>query len=478
MNTQTTFKAGALVAPLNIASICAARDVALDQMNEAIDQIAGGFALARDAAQTAKGASAGHKCHLLYDTNKRVEKDLFPEFDRDAVAARYKASLDAAIWVRVIEETRLKELMDTTERDQLDAQMASGEMPEPNYENIHATLDRLNSDAELIFQRGVARAFARLSPAFKSHDAFKIGRRMIFERVFDDWGHWSYSGHGQSIRRILADVERVFSQLNGDRTYGEIEAAIEDSRRAGRGAQQSDVTGSYFTARTFMNGNLHLWINDADLLKKVNRVLAVYYGEVLPDAAEATKAPSDFQPGTALARDLAFYATPPAAVECLLKDLNVKQGARILEPSAGMGAICKPLLARGAVVDAVEVHPERAATLRGMGHPALTVRCANFLKLPATPIYDLVLMNPPFVGTHWMDHVKHAFDFLAPNGELRAILPASAEVGSTKKHDTFRAWASKHAPRGWMRGLWRDLPAESFASVGTRINTVVLTLTK
>ncbi len=478
MNTKASFNAGALVAPLNISSICAARDAALAQMDDAIGQIARGFALAREAAQTAKGASAGYQSHLAYETNQRVSKDLFPDFDPEAVAARYKSALDAAIWVRVIEETRLKELMDRTERDQLDTQMMSGEMPEPSYDNIHATLERLNADAELIFQRGVARAFARLSPAFKSHDAFKIGRRMIFERVFDDWGHWSYMGHGEAMRRTLADVERVFSQLSGQRSFGAIESAIEANRRAGWGARQSEVQGSYFTARSFMNGNLHLWINDAALLAKVNRVLAAYYGEVLADAAEASKTPADFQPGTALARDLAFYATPPAAVDCLLKDLRISEGARVLEPSAGMGAICKPLLARGAVIDAVEVHPDRAATLRGMAHPALTVRCANFLKVPAAPIYDLVIMNPPFVGTHWMDHVKHAFDFLAPNGELRAILPASAEVGSTKKHETFRAWASKHAPRGWMRGLWRDLPAESFASVGTRINTVVLTMTK
>ncbi|MEL7174842.1 MAG: adenine methyltransferase, partial [Pseudomonadota bacterium] len=89
-------------------------------------------------------------------------------------------------------------------------------------------------------------------------------------------------------------------------------------------------------------------------------------------------------------------------------------------------------------------------------------------------IYDAVLMNPPFCGTHWMDHVRHAFAFLKPGGRLRAILPASAEVAETKKHLAFRRWAEQHARRwGWQ---WRRMPAESFASVGTRINTVVLEL--
>lgn len=94
----------------------------------------------------------------------------------------------------------------------------------------------------------------------------------------------------------------------------------------------------------------------------------------------------------------------------------------------------------------------------------------------AEPVYDAVLMNPPFAGTHWMRHVRLAFDFLKPGGELRAILPASAEVNEIPAHIRFQAWAECHRP-GW-RGLWRDLPPESFAEVGTRIATVILTLRK
>ena len=89
-------------------------------------------------------------------------------------------------------------------------------------------------------------------------------------------------------------------------------------------------------------------------------------------------------------------------------------GVKAREPSAGIGAIVRPVLKMGATVDAIEIHPDRAAALRGMAHPALKVHCANFLKVTPAPVYDLILMNPPFSGTHFMDHVKHAWDFLAP----------------------------------------------------------------
>ena len=103
----------------------------------------------------------------------------------------------------------------------------------------------------------------------------------------------------------------------------------------------------------------------------------------------------------------------------------------------------------------------------------LTAR--NFLEMQPTATFDFVVMNPPFYGTHYMDHVKHAFEFLAPGGMLRAILPASAEVNESKKHTAFRAWAMKHNDLGWA-GPFRDLPAESFRESGTMIQTVVLHL--
>ena len=101
----------------------------------------------------------------------------------------------------------------------------------------------------------------------------------------------------------------------------------------------------------------------------------------------------------------------------------------------------------------------RAAALEAIAHPALRVSCANFLSVAPEPIYDAVVMNPPFEGTHCLDHVRHAYDFLSENGSLIAILPASAQVGSTGKHERFQAWAESKRER--YGRLWTDLPPES-----------------
>lgn len=164
--------------------------------------------------------------------------------------------------------------------------------------------------------------------------------------------------------------------------------------------------------------------------------------------------------------------TTPAAVESLLDGLTFKAGARVLVSSGATGAICKPLLARGALVDAVEVHTGRVAALHSMRHPALNVHRINFLKLPPAQIYDIVLIDRPLIERLWRDHVQHAIEFLAPTGELRAILPTAAKIGTTTGHENFRTWDQKYATHD----LLHNLTTESVAYARTHINTVLLTI--
>ena len=163
----------------------------------------------------------------------------------------------------------------------------------------------------------------------------------------------------------------------------------------------------------------------------------------------------------------------------LAGDLYLPEGAHVLEPSAGTGHIVRALRAKkpNLKITAVELHPDRVAQLRKLEGPNVQIIARNFLNEPAFPVYDAVVMNPPFYGTHWMDHVRHAWDFLKDGGRLVAVLPVSAAVAETPKHLAFRRWAEK-ANGGRIWGLFSDLPPESFLEAGTRINTTILSLRK
>lgn len=469
----------ALVSGNLIARISEAREAALSAYAAGLGQLGAAFEAMRQAAKIAEIAEGGHRFHAgsheVRGDRDALDAAFGARFDAEACQRILKRDLERSIWTRLLHDFQLAGMMDIQAREEFDAGLRGEDVPEATPDNIHATFQRLCAEADTIFLRGVARTFAELDRRFKSHDGFKLGSRIIIPYLMSpDFGHWNYGGDRE---KTLIEVERIFALLAGDRpSPGALRRAIE-ADRPGFGPRQSETATRYFKVRVFQNGNAHLWL-DRTLTEAVNRKLAEFYGEVLGDAAPADAKPDIFATrATVPARDLAFYATPAEAVEDALRDIRLAASARVLEPSAGIGNLVWPLLRRGCVVDAVEIHPDRAATLEGRAHPALSVRCANFLRMTPREDYDAVVMNPPFVGTHWMDHVMHAYAFLKPGGQLVAILPASAEVNETPRHQQFRDWIRKVNKERWGR-TFRDLPPESFRSVGVRINTVVLSIRK
>jgi hypothetical protein len=445
----------------------------MEAMIDAIDSIARGHARAEEALDLAKKAYGASIFHGEDRSKLEAYQRLFERFDREASLEAFRAQTDARVWMHLMSMTGLDTLMDRTAKDALYKSLC-GDVPEVTEPTVRATFEHYRDTSGLIFQRGLARCFSDLDRRFKSHDAFKIGSRMILTNAFDQWGHWSYYGR---IRETIMDVERTFAVLAGrsrDYEIGSILRRVTEDRGGGLYPRQSVTEGEFFRIRTFKNGNAHLWFTRDDLVEKANLVLADYYGAVIPDGVNADVSHDDLGTKcTALAKDLSYYWTPKAVVDRLLSNCYV-EGKRVLEPSAGTGHIVRELLEKGATVDAVEVHPERVRELSKTTHPRLRVRAANFLAMQPEPVYDCVVMNPPFYGTHWIKHVRHAFDFLKPGGTLRAVVPIGADLNESAPYAKFRAWANPYRDR-WSS---QDLPAESFIDAGTRVSTMILTLKK
>lgn len=463
-----------------IGAIVAARDAAVATIREAAETLEKAYALSKLAEEQAAKAHMGHKFHGLDRSDRGDFKALFKDqFDLEASVETYRQQVDASIWTHLLDFTGMSEMMDATASRAFDQDLRDEVQP-VTMETLRATFADLMGNADLIFARGLATAFAKLDARFKSHDAFKLGSRMILNRVFSEFsGGFTHSGWQ---RETIIDIERVFAKLDGMKPNGNMLMwAIENSRRdGGYGPKQSITESAYFRIRGFKNGNAHLWFTRDDLVQKANKVLADYYGEVIPDAAPADMDGETFRSSSNLpAKDLQFYHSPDGVTDALLAKLNLKDGAHVLEPSAGTGHIVRAVQAqeKGVRITAVEIHPDRVNQLRNLEDRNCQIIARNFLNEPTFPVYDAVVMNPPFYGTHWMDHVRHAWDFVKDGGQLVAVLPVSAAVSETPKHLAFRRWAERvNGGRTW--GLFTDLPPESFADAGTRINTVILSLRK
>ena len=185
-----------------------------------------------------------------------------------------------------------------------------------------------------------------------------------------------------------------------------------------------------------------------DTLAGVERLAAL-----LPTQTRRTVEQNDFQQ----------FSTPaPYAALCAWIS-GVGEGSRVIEPSAGTGALCVFALAAGASVHANELSARQADLLRvllneagqdaeGSPRGTLTREDADHLDavLPASVKADIVLLNPPFsqtagrlgrrrVPTVGTEHVLQALCRLDPGGRLVAILSAGVERSKTMHRAFFEA---------------------------------------
>lgn len=367
-------------------------------------------------------------------------------------------NLLTSAWLHVYEGLNIHLLASPNDKRRFEQAMAKP--PAFTIDNIRATFGHFIQDPRGNILRGLAEVFCDLDQAYKSHEKVRIGVAGLPKRVvISGFGSFSYYGRDRvgTILNALAvyqgkplvthrELAALLDNENAliephDLQPGRYETTVE--RTPGRGVR----------LRQFKNGNGHLFF-EPDTLRDINMALAEFYGDVLPDCAEAK--PERPRASTAVSKDLQYYPTPVSIAERVVADVYGLKGARVLEPSCGDGRLMDALRKAGAKVYGIEVEPLRAAAARAKGHAVLT---ANFLETVPTGDYDHCLLNPPFFRTHYFKHVEHALKFLKPGGTLTAILPATA------RYD-----------HGLLDGKWEDLPVGSFSESGTNINVSVLTI--
>lgn len=358
-------------------------------------------------------------------------------------------NLRRSAWLTIYEAPGVKVVMSAKDQQRFEQFVAKA--PDFTLEEIKAQFGDLIMNPWANILRGLAEVFSDLDQAFKSHERVKIGVNGLPKRIVIT-GFGGFSGYGWSK---LKDVVNAIASYRSEALLTEWEMR-EALRKDGRHFMEERG----IELRLFQNGNGHLHFS-ARTLKDVNRALAEFYGDVLPDAY--TPRPTERQQSTEVSKDLQYYPTPRKVVDRILSEIYIKSDELVLEPSCGCGRFLDGLKERfpSCKVIGVEVDAGRVEEARKKGH---SVFHANFLEMEPARVYDRVIMNPPFYGKHYAKHVEHALKFLKEDGVLYAVLPVTARTD----HGLIEKMRHKCQ--------WSDLPVCSFRESGTNINTTLLTM--
>lgn len=361
-----------------------------------------------------------------------------------------KKNLLVSAWQKTYSKLQINDVISAKDKKLYEQSLAQA--PEFTIENIIATFGDYIANPRAMVLKALAEVFSDLDPAYKSHEKVKIGVKGLPKRVIISSVNSGYSYGCDKLKNIIT----ALAQYQGHPlpTREEINNLI---MRGKTNKNREDDKNHYIDRgvwlKRFKNGNGHLFFGNIALID-INKALAEYYGEVLPDEATASEA----KQSTSVAKDLQYYPTPQSVINRMIDSVYGLKGKLVLEPSCGCGRILDAIRDAGATGYGIEYDAGRAQIARDKGHNVFT---GNFLEFVPQTKFDYVIMNPPFYGKHYAKHVNHALKFLKEGGVLISVLPATA------RYD-----------HGILNGKWQDLPTGSFSESGTNIATTLLTIRK
>lgn len=173
-----------------------------------------------------------------------------------------------------------------------------------------------------------------------------------------------------------------------------------------------------------------------------------------------------------------YYATPEPIGLKMVEWADVRAKDRVLEPSAGHGAIARWIpdnVSRMAIEPSMELRA-RLAMVFDSEH----IRDHSFEELNKYHYFDAIVMNPPFGkmtgGKLAMEHVTKALNHLAENGRLVALLPDGPRVN--KQLDVWFGDGEQSISDRFTRVADILMPGVTFNRAGTGVMTRIVVIEK
>lgn len=196
-------------------------------------------------------------------------------------------------------------------------------------------------------------------------------------------------------------------------------------------------------------------------------------GFAFPDGIDAAEVIECVRVGKALngKKTSQSFFTPEDEAYAVVREVGPLLKRRVLEPSAGDGALADIARAAGAEVVVVESYRPNALVLTQKGYDVIE---RDFLSLSPEDIgyFDAICANPPFSGDQDIEHVTHMLDFLKPGGILSVITSIRWVSGALQRHREFRSLMDAYG------ATWVEIGAGAFKTSGTMVSTVRIRLQK
>lgn len=173
-----------------------------------------------------------------------------------------------------------------------------------------------------------------------------------------------------------------------------------------------------------------------------------------------------------LQQDFQFFSTPPEVADWLVMLAGgIREDEKVLEPSAGTGAIVDAIhrSCKDVIVDCFELMPENKEILSKKYN--INILGDDFTAYNLEK-YDKIIANPPFSKNQDIKHIKRMYEHLNEGGTVASITSNHWKLGNENECVLFREWLTS------VRGKVYDIEKGAFKDSGTGIETSAIIIKK
>lgn len=163
-----------------------------------------------------------------------------------------------------------------------------------------------------------------------------------------------------------------------------------------------------------------------------------------------------------------FFPTPNKLIDQLLDKADIQPMDIVLDPEAGLGHIVDKVKESypDNEIYCIEINYTLCEVLKAKGFEVID---NDFLQYSNGRTYDKIIMNPPFENSQDIEHLKHAYSLLNPDGRVVCVMAAN-------KKDDFNNWLDSVGGYFEPNDSNSFQGAEAFRSTG--INTITVVINK
>ena len=206
------------------------------------------------------------------------------------------ARLRRGYWSLILDTKDFRKMLTNDAIQKLNRQLEKAQSMEINYANVRLLITSLMANQREILINSIVSIFEKITKfhmnkysgnvhyynGWKTNDAFRINKKVIIPVQYSPFDSWDFK---EDYERLSFDIKGWVSDII--KALKLLDDRVDDSfEYAGKG----EFENRWLRFKMFLNGNIHIWFKDENLLEQLNYICGQHFAWIPSEEEQAEDA--------------------------------------------------------------------------------------------------------------------------------------------------------------------------------------------